>query len=189
MGTSDLVTQRSRQLFQYVFPCVGGLIMIAWPAALQLTICMIALISAAQATMFKIPWFRDLFGMQPLPKPAAPATPNRQLRSSQGPSRTPSESKTESGVVGSVKGVVSEIMKNGKKFSPMSIQQNQKGRLTNAERRHAETYEKRRRRELEQEERGSVEARFEREEEQVTLNREREERLRRRAEKKAARHQ
>lgn len=163
--------------------------MIAWPAGLQLTFCITALLSAAQATMFKNAWFRNLFGMQPLPERAAPERQSQQSPLYQAPSRTPSDPKTQTGVYGSLQGAVSDIIKTGEKYSPLSRPQDQKGRLTDAEKRHAETYEKRRQRELELERRELAEMRFERKQEQQTQYREREERLRRREGKKAARNQ
>lgn len=163
--------------------------MTAWPAGLQLTFSITALLAAAQATMFANAWFRNLVGMHPLPKRAAPNRQSGQNLLNQAPSRTPSDPETQTGVYGNLKGAVSDIIKTGEKYSPLSRQQDQKGRLTAAEKRHAESYEKRRQRELELEKRELAEARFERKQEQQTQYREREERLRRRAAKKAARNQ
>lgn len=163
--------------------------MIGWPAGLQLTLCITALLAAAQATMFRNAWFRNLVGMQPLPEQAAPKQQPGQNLLYQAPSTTPSDPKTQTGIYGNLKGAVSDIIKTGEKYSPMSRQQDEKGRLTAGEKRHAETYEKRRRRELELEKRQLAESRFERKQEQQTQYREREERLRRRAAKKAARNQ
>lgn len=190
-----MVSETTRKVFLYVMPIFGGLIMIWWPAGLQLTFFVTACVSATQATMFKSPGFRNLVGIHPLPTPAAPA-PKPQYQPNpryQAPSSTPSNPESPTGVIGSMKGVLSDIIKAGEKFAPsVKKEQAQKGRLTTAERRHADAYEERRQKELAREaamKRSSAQARFEREQEQMTQDRERKERLERRAEKKAARRQ
>ena len=156
--------------------------MLAFPAALQLTLCFTALLSAGQATLFSHGWFRDFAGIQPVPKPDAPKHNSPRY---QAPSSSSAKPETGTGVVGSLKGAVSDIMKAGEEYR-MSRMQAQKGRLTDAEKRHAEKYEKRRQQEVAQENAMRKDARFERRQERITQDREREGRLRRRAEKKAA---
>lgn len=163
--------------------------MSAWPAGLQLTFCMTAMLGAAQATLFNNASFRNLVGMQPLPNRAAPNQQSQQNPLYQAPSTTPSDPKPQTGRFGLFKDAVSDIVKSGEKYSSMSRPQNQKGRLTDGEKRHAETYEKRRQREFELEKREMADLRLERKQEQLTQYREKEERLRRRAAKKAARNQ
>ena len=190
-----MVSETTRKVFLYVMPIFGGFIMIWWPTGLQLTFLVTAFVSAAQATMFRKPWFRNLVGIHPLPKPAAPAPqphyqPNPRY---QAPSSTPPNPGSSTGVLGKMKGAVSDLMKAGEKFAPSSKkEQVQKGRLSTAEKRHAEAYEEKRQKELAREavmKRSSAQARFEREQEQMTQDRERKERLQRRAEKKATRRQ
>lgn len=80
----------------------------------------------------------------------------------------------------------------GEKISPLSRRQVQTGRLTAAEKKHATSYEERRQREFARDaemNRRSAQARFEREQEQVTMDQDRKERLQRRAEKRAKRNQ
>lgn len=159
-----------------------------WPAGLQLTFFISALISAVQATIFSNASFRNLVGVQPLPAPVAPKPQPRMYPRYQAPSSTPSNPGVLNGVFGNVKGAVSNVMKVGEQYMPKSKEQ--KGRLTDGEKRHAKAYEEKRQQELAREaamRRQSAQAKFEREQEQLARIREREEGLKRRAEKKAKR--
>ena len=182
------MSQNSRKVFLYVIPIFGGVFMLAWPAGLQLTFSITSLLAATQATLFGSDRFRDLVGMQLKPKPNMP---NKQHIQYQAPKSTPSKPSTETGALGTLKGAVSDIMKVGEKYAPKPKQKAQNGRLTEAEKRYAEKYEKRRQREFAQEEgmRREDQARSERKQEQAVREQEREARLRRRAEKKAKRSQ
>ena len=183
------MSENARKIFAYVIPFGGGLIMLAWPAGLQLTLCFTSLFAALQATLFSSDLFRSLVGMQPKPKPNTSKKPNLQI---QAPSRTSSKAATEPGVLGTLKGAMSDIVKAGEQYAPKPKQKDPNSRLTVAEKRYADKYEERRRREIEAEEGMKREepTRFEsRQEEQVTREQERETRLRRRAEKKAQRNQ
>ena len=163
--------------------------MLWWPAGLQLTICFTSILTLTQASLFRSDRFRDLVGMQRNPKPDAPKRPLLQY---QAPSSTPSKPETGTGVVGTLKGAVSNIIKVGEKYGPKSKQQAQNGRLTEAEKRHAAKFEQRRQREFAQEEglKREAQARFERrQEQQVVRGQERETRLQRRAKKRAERTQ
>ena len=172
-------------VLQYVLPIAGGVFMLRWPASMQLTFCITASFGAIQATILANAWFRELVGIQPLQNAQSQPNPRSQALSS-----PPSSPETPTGIVANIKGTVSDIMKAGEEFQSKSKKQAQKGRLTEGEKRHAEAYEERRRREFVQEEamrRHSAQAKFERKQEQETKNQERKERLRRRAEKKAGR--
>ena len=162
--------------------------MLAWPAGLQLTFCITALFAATQATLFSSEWFRHLVGMQQKPKPNVPKRQHSQHQALLGP---PSKPETGTGVVGTLRSTVSDIIKVGEQYAPKLKPKDPNSRLTEAEKRYAEKYEKRRQREIAQEEgmRREAQARFERKQEQVTIEQEREARLKRRAEKKAARSQ
>ena len=163
--------------------------MLAWPAGLQMTFCITALLAATQATLFSSNRFRDLVGIQPKPKPNEPKSQNLLY---QAPSSTPSKPGTEIGILGTLKGAVSDVIKVGEQYAPKPKQQAQNSRLTEGEKRHAEKYEQRRQREFAQE-RGmkrEAQARSERRREEEGLReQEREARLQRRAEKKARRSQ
>ena len=181
------MSESARKLFTYVIPFGGGLIMLAWPAGLQLTLCFTSVLAATQATLFASDRFRGLVGMQPKPKPDMSKKPNLNI---QAPSRTSSKAATESGVLGTLRGAVSDLVKAGEQYAPKPKQQAQNSRLTAAEKRYADKYEDRRQREIAQEEGMKREepTRFDRkQEEQVTREQERETRLRRRAAKKAQR--
>ena len=162
--------------------------MLAWPAGLQLTFCITSLLAATQATLFNSDRFRDLVGIQPKPKPNVPKSQGFQY---QAPLNTQSKPGTETGVLGTLKGAVSDIIKVGEQYGPKPKQQNQNSRLTDAEKRHAEKYEKRRQREFAAEEgmKRETPARFERKQEQAIREQEKDARLQRRAEKKAKRSQ
>ena len=162
--------------------------MLAWPAGLQMTFCITSLLAAIQATLFSSDRFRDLVGMQPKPKPNVP---KKQLLQYQAPMSTPSKPRTETGVLGTIKGAVSDIIKVGEQYGPKPKTKAQNSRLTDAEKRHAQKYEERRQREFAQEEgmEREARARVERNQEQATREQEREARLQRRAEKKAKRSQ
>lgn len=166
--------------------------MVYWPAGLQLTFFISAFISTVQAALFKEAWFRNLVGIQPSPEPAAPKPQSQThpgtLHRYQAPSRTPSTPDTPKGIVGTLKGALSDVMKVGEKFAPVSRQHDQKSRLTAGEKQYSKTYEEKRKREVTLEaeaKRGSAQAKFERQQEQDTREQEKKERLQRRAEKKA----
>lgn len=182
----------TQKVFLYALPTFTGLFMMSWPGGLQLTFFIGAFLSNVQAVVFRNASFRNWVGIQPLPKPAAPKSQRHTYSSTlnryQAPSTTPSTPATPKGIFGSIKGTVSEIIKNGEKFSPMSRHQAQKSRLTDEEEKHAKKYEERRKREIAREveiKRGAARARFEKQQEQEIRDQERKERLQRRAEKKA----
>ena len=163
--------------------------MLVWPAGLQFTFCCTSLLAVTQAKLFSSDRFRDLFGMQRMPKPNAP---KKQPLQYQAPSSTPSKPGTGTGVIGTLKGAVSDVIKVGEKYGPKPKQQAQNGRLTVAEKRHAEKYEQRRQREFAQDEglKREDQARFKRrQEERVVREQERGARLQRRAKKRAERTQ
>ncbi|CAD6587042.1 MAG: Mitochondrial inner membrane protein oxa1 [Alectoria sarmentosa] len=187
-GSNDLVSKRTQQVFLYVIPPFSGFIMMFWPGGLQLTFFISAMISGTQAALFRSAWFRNLVGIQPLPDSAAPKpqskTYSATLNRYQAPSSTPSTSDTPKGIFGNIKGAVSDIMKLGEKFSG---RQGQTSRLTDGEKKHAHTYEQKRKREIARDaemKRGSAQAKFERQQEQEATEQERKQRLQRRAEKK-----
>ena len=129
------MSENSRKMFQYAIPVGGGLFMLAWPAGLQLTFCCTSLLAATQATLFSSNRFRDLVGMQPKPKPNVP---KGQYLQYQAPSSTPSKTGTETGVLGTLKGAVSDVIKVGEQYAPKPKQQAQNSRLQAAEKRHAD---------------------------------------------------
>ena len=154
--------------------------MIFWPGGLQLTFFISALISNIQATLFRNGWFRKFVGIQPFPSPAAPKPQSQKYPGTisryQAPSRNASAPDTPKGIIGNVKGAISEIKKFGEKVSPVSRQQAQKDRLTDAEKKHAKAYENRRTREIALEaerKRMSSQAKFEERQEQETREQER----------------
>lgn len=166
--------------------------MMWWPGGLQLTFFISAMISSAQATMFRTASIRNIVGIQPIPEQATPKKQSQTypgtLNRYQAPSSTPSIPGAPKGMFGNIKGAVSDIMKLGEKFAPISRPGQKDSRLTDAEKRHAKTYEARRQRELAREaemKRGLAQTKFERQQEQETREQERKERLQRRAEKKA----
>ena len=151
-----------------------------WPGGLQLTFFITAMWSYAQTTLFRNDWFRKFVGIQPLPKPAASVSQSRNTPRYQAPSTIPSASETPKGMIGSLKGAVSDIMKAGEKFSSMSRSKTEKGRLNLGEKQHAKAYEAKRRREIAREaemKRGSAQAKFERKQELAAQEQERKERL------------
>ena len=188
------MSETARKTFQYAIPVFGGIFMLAWPAGLQLTFCTTSLLAVIQATLFSSDRFRNLVGMQLKPKPNAPKKQHLQY---QAPLSTPSKPTTGPGVIGTLKGAVSDLVKIGEQYAPKP-KAKKASRLTDAEKRHAEKYEKRRQRELAAEEglREEDQARLERkQEERAIREQERGARLQRRArlqrwaEKKARRNQ
>lgn len=170
--------------------------MLWWPSGLQLTFFLSAMISSAQATLFRNAWFRNLVGIQPLLAPAAPKAQSRTYPATsnryQAPSSGPSTPGTPKGIFGNFKGAMSDIMKLGEKYAPVSRQRAQNERLTPGEKQHARKYEERRTREIARDaeiKREAAQAKFERQQEQGLREQERKERLQRRAEKKAKRRQ
>ena len=174
-----------QKFFAYVFPVMGGLFMIWFPAGLQLTFCTTALLASTQAALFSSPRFRNLVGMQPLPKPASPNPLQYQAPSS----ASPAAPKAPTGLFGGVKTALSDYQKKYSHLAPGKVESS-KDRLTDAEKRHAKTYEERRQKEIAREatiNRRLAQAKFERQQERMVREREREEDLQRRAEKKARR--
>ena len=177
-----------KQFLAYGFPVLGGLFMIWFPAGLQLTFCLTTMVSCTQAYLFNSPWFRNLTGMQPLPNPAT--TPNPTTTRYQAPSSNNNTPKPPAGLLGKLKASYSEFEEQ---YSSAAPGKGAKDRLTDAEKRHAKTYEQRRQKELKQEaemNRSAAQDRFEREQERLARDQERKEAMQRRAaEKKARRRQ
>lgn len=152
--------------------------MMFWPGGLQLTFFITAIFSNVQATLFGNDWFRKFVGIQPLPKPAAQVSQSRNSPRYQAPSTIPSTSETPKGIIGSLKGAVSDIMKAGEKFSSLSRQKAEKGRLTVGEKQHAKAYEAKRKREIVREaemKREFAQTKFERKQELAAQEQERKE--------------
>ena len=163
--------------------------MLWWPAALQLTFFITAILSATQATMLRKPWFRNLVGVQPLPESVAPKPQSQNSSRFSAPSSASSNSESSTGLFGGIKGAVSDFMKAAAE-KQRAQQQGGKSRLTVAEKRHAKAYDDKRQKEMVEEaavRRKLAQAKFEREQEQVVKDQERAERLKRRAGKKASR--
>ena len=159
--------------------------MIWFPAGLQLTFCLTTMVSCLQAYLFKSPWFRHLTGMQPLPNPAP--TPRRSRYQAPSNNNTP---KPPTGLLGKLKASYSEFEEQ---YSSRAPDKGSKDRLTDAEKRHAKSYEQRRQKELAQEaamNRSAAQEKFERDQERMARDQERKDAMQRRAaEKKARRRQ
>ena len=162
-----------QKVFLYVIPPLSGLIMIGWPAALQLTFFTTAMISFSQSWFLRQAWFRALIGIQPLPqhhnvinvKKNEPSPYTGTMTRYQPPGHAvekkkhvleqkehASEQKRRGGVSG-IKSALSHWWKESKKKAQEWQQQPPQniGRRTPAEIKHAKAYHERRERELAQE--------------------------------------
>jgi len=133
----------TRRVLLIIFPCVTGMFSFLWPAALQLTVFSTGIVTLAQSFLFNSPWARRKLGIHPLP------TPN--LHGGKLNLETFSE-KEKQGVAATLKTFGDDTKKTmDNMMAGMSTSKKPKGRLTQAELKHAKDYEAKRQRELAQE--------------------------------------
>ena len=161
-------------------PTVSGVIMLAWPGALQLTFFIQSIITLVQTSFLRMPWFRDLIGIQPLPDTTP--KPNNQIYTGRINKASDSEASSQSAGKGFAGGAQADIkslwssLKNKANEYQQRQTQSRSGKRTAAELKHAKAYDERRKRELAQE-------KFEREQEAASKLQEVEEKRRARKRK------
>ncbi|KAL8704324.1 MAG: hypothetical protein Q9201_002510 [Fulgogasparrea decipioides] len=138
-------------LFKWGLPIISTVVMLFWPAMMQMTFFWTSTMALLQAYLFKKPWFRDYWGIHPLPSPTT-STPSSdsQYKSMVIPTsaRTvPEEPETaKKGLFGDT---ITKLKNQGSKF--LGKNQKPSGRRSAAEVAAAKRYEERRRKEAEQE--------------------------------------
>jgi len=158
-GNNAGMSETVKKVFLYVLPPISFMIQLFWPAGLQFTFFISALISLTQSSLLRQLWFRNLFGIQPLPQhmgvnaqaktEAYTGTINR-YQPPTSPGAAPEKGKGFlGGALSDIQGAVSEVVKSGKKM--MASKKGANGKRTAAELRHAREYDARRKREQAQE--------------------------------------
>jgi len=148
-----MMTPTVRAIFLYVLPPFSGLIMCAWPGALQLTFFIQALITMVQSAALRQDWFRKLVGIQPLPQSGdiKPNTPYSRAIISNMSADLASGAKKGilGGAIADIKTAFSAAKKRTEDYQQQ--QQPKTGRRTPGELKHAQAYDARRKREIAQE--------------------------------------
>jgi membrane protein insertase Oxa1/YidC/SpoIIIJ len=148
------MTPGMRKVFLYVIPPFGGLIMTNWPAALQMTFCIAAIISLIQSSLLRQPWFRNSLGLQPIPpRSDTGKSDNSAYTGTMTRYRPPGDASEQrkGGIILDVKNNLSKFYQESKKKVEERKQPKKTGRRTTAELKYAKEYDARRKRELEQE--------------------------------------
>lgn len=162
----------------YGLPALSGLLMLAWPGAMQLTFFATSMMSLVQAILFRNPSFRQWLGIYPLPsRPVTPAsgtteTPKTNYDGTITMYQPPGAAAPESagkkgllhGAISEIKGMKTEALKSMKKVVGTTNETGGRRKRTAAELKSARAYEERRRREIAQEkiERGLARSRMNR---------------------------
>ncbi|KAL8733186.1 MAG: hypothetical protein Q9181_003669 [Wetmoreana brouardii] len=150
-GAAATIRPELVKLFKWGLPMISTIVMLFWPAMIQMTFFCTSIVALLQAFFFKQPWFRDYLGVHPLPSPATPTSSSKsQYKNMVIPTsaRTVSE-EAETPKQGLFKDAISNLKKQGSNL----LERNQKpsGRRSEAEVAAARKYEERRRKEAEQE--------------------------------------
>ncbi|KAL8685412.1 MAG: hypothetical protein Q9218_007779 [Villophora microphyllina] len=135
-------------VFKYVMPVVSFIFVSWWPAAMQMTFAFSSVMATTQAFLFRQSWFRNFWGIQPLPTTMNPTSPS-PFKGMVVPTqaRAVPEEGEESGA--SRKGLLGWLQDKGLKFVEKN-QQTPIGRRTAAETKEAKRYEEKRRKEIDQ---------------------------------------
>lgn len=159
------------KIFTYGLPIFTILIMVNWPAAVQLTFFVSMIFSLLQSFAFRQPRFRRWIGIVPIPRPtpapAASAYPGKLNLSAryQAPTTTAEEKMPKpegiiDGAIAEVRGMGIEMQKSWRKLKGEGAP-NKPGERTEREKRQAAAYEKKRQRELKQQQRETQQRRRE----------------------------
>lgn len=144
------MTPTVRRIFLYVLPPFSGIIMCAWPGALQFTFFVQAMISMVQSAALRSNGFRNLVGIQPIPspsdiKPSASSPYSGTINRAKAAYTAPRAKK------GGIEGAIADLKKAVPGFAKSMDEQPKANRRTAAELRHAQAYDARRKREIAQE--------------------------------------
>ena len=168
-GSASQMNPQIMKIFLYVLPPFSAMIMAYWPGALQITFFLQAVITFTQSAALRRDWFRNMIGIQPLPKPEN-LNPKNHTYKGKLNKFTPPEIITEpksKGILGGAKSDIqaafSSLVKQGQQR--MGQSQSSKARRTPGEIKHAKAYDEKRKREIAQE-------KFEREQDRLEKMRE-----------------
>lgn len=153
----NTMSDNTIKLMSYGLPAVTVLFTWWLPSGLQFSFLISGVLSACQATMFRMPGFRSYFGMTPLPPRVDPfaakeaLSPYRRdiLTAQQMKERyeTPDAKGVLSALTDKVKDVKETARKGVKGMKEYAGQERKDGKRTKAEIQKAEAYEKKRQRE------------------------------------------
>jgi len=145
-----MMTPVIRKFFLYVLPPFSGLIMCAWPGALQITFFIQAMISMTQAAALRQNWFRDMVGIQPLPDNNKPKS-NYSGTINRAASAASPQGGANKGGSGGFMDDIKTAFAAAKKRTEDYQQPTKTGRRMPGELKHAQAYDARRKREIAQE--------------------------------------
>lgn len=157
MGTTNAATMSPglRSAMQYGLPALSFLLMVWWPACMQLTFATTAVLSLFTSSLLCNPAVRSFLGVRSFPTaPAsgAAAGPYKGVMKVYQPPKPPGEMEKPNGVIGGavadIKGAAKQIMGKAKEIR---TKKEAGGRLTAGEIRRAKAYDERRKQEIEQE--------------------------------------
>lgn len=149
---------RMKALLKWGFPICSTVFTAWWPAVMQLSFFMTSIMALLQSYLFRQPWFRNFWRIQPLsPHPTAPTGPEPGYRGMVIPTtarEVPQEPQTsQGGVFGNVgskfKANLADLQERGQKFVDKN-QAKPTGRRSTAETKEAKRYDEKRRKEIEQ---------------------------------------
>ena len=151
-GGNAMISPEAMRIMTFALPAVSGVVMLAWPGALQLTFFIQSIITLGQTSALRMPWFRDLIGIQPLPDPTP--KPNNQVyvgRINRAPDTEASPEAAGKGFLGGARADLKSAWSGLRnKVHEYQQRQTQSGKRTAAELKHAKAYDERRKRELAQ---------------------------------------
>ena len=156
-----------QKFVRYFLPGLSGLIMIFWPAGMQLTFCITAMFSLLQGALLSNNNFRRLIGIQelnqqPVARNLSSYTGTITKYQPPGANSTANSPKGPSGVISDIKTGASSLWKQA--YKRVEDRQKPTGRRTPAELKHAKAYDERRKREIALEKEAEAAEKAEREE-------------------------
>lgn len=156
-----------QKFIKYFLPGISGVIVMFWPAGMQLSFCITAFFSLTQSVLLRSNDFRRLIGIQQLgqqPYASNPSTYQGTITKylPPGADSTANPQKGPSGVISEIKSGASALWKQAHKR--VEDRRKPTGRRTPAELRHAKAYDERRKREIALEKEAEAAEKAEREE-------------------------
>ncbi|KAL8914560.1 MAG: hypothetical protein Q9172_007061, partial [Xanthocarpia lactea] len=159
-GAGGPMNPTMKRLLKWVFPICSTVFTAWWPAVMQLSFFTTSIMALLQSYLFKQPWFRKFWRIQPLSpqnSPGAPTGPEPGYRGMVIPTtarEVPQESETsQGGVFGSVgskfKANLANLQERGQKYVDKT-QAKPTSRRSAAETKEAKRYDEKRRKEIEQ---------------------------------------
>ncbi|KAL8905842.1 MAG: hypothetical protein Q9171_006508 [Xanthocarpia ochracea] len=159
-GSAAAMSPRVKTLLHWGFPICSTVFTSWWPAVMQLSFFATSLMALLQSYLFKEPWFRKFWGIQPLSPPNSPTAPTGPAPGYRGmvipttAREVPQEPQTsQGGVFGSAKSKFKATVSDLQERSQNYVDKNQAkptSRRSAAEIKEAKRYDEKRRKEIEQ---------------------------------------